>query len=90
MNNIVIWLVAGALVGWIASLVLGRHPRQGPLLNVAVGTGGAVLAGWLVSPLLGLPADNEGRFSAGALAVALVGAVLLLVAVNVVRRNPDN
>jgi uncharacterized membrane protein YeaQ/YmgE (transglycosylase-associated protein family) len=88
--NILIWLVAGAVVGVIAGMVFGRHPRQGPLLNIVVGTVGAVLAGWLVSPLVGLPAANEGRFTWGALAVALVGAVLLLIAVNVVRRNPEN
>jgi uncharacterized membrane protein YeaQ/YmgE (transglycosylase-associated protein family) len=57
------------------------------LLNVIVGIVGALLGGWFISPLVGVPTINQGAFSAGALLVSLVGAVILLAIVNLVRRG---
>ncbi len=55
MINLIIWLVVGGLIGWVASLVMRTDAQQGMLLNVVVGVVGAALAGWLISPMLGLP-----------------------------------
>ena len=52
-----------------------------------VGIIGAALAGWLVSPLLGIPTINQDTFSFGALVVSLIGAVILLAIVNLFRRG---
>jgi len=85
--NIVIWLVVGGLVGWVASLIMKTDARQGLILNVVVGIVGALLAGWFVSPLVGTSTINQGNFSIGGLLVSLVGAVILLAIFNLVRRT---
>lgn len=85
--NLIIWLIVGGLVGWAASLLMRTDAQQGIVLNVIVGIVGAALAGFFVSPLLGLPTINEGVFSLGSLLVSLVGAVILLAIVNLVRRG---
>ncbi len=84
--NIIIWLVVGGLIGWVASLVMRTDARQGIFLNVVVGIVGAILAGWFLSPLVGVPTINQGNFSLPSLVVSLVGAVVLLAIVNLVRR----
>jgi uncharacterized membrane protein YeaQ/YmgE (transglycosylase-associated protein family) len=84
MVNIILWLVVGGLIGWAASAI--TRTREGLMLNVVVGIVGAALAGWLVSPLVGVSTINQGNFSAPSLLVSLVGAVLLLVIVNWIRR----
>lgn len=85
--NIVIWLVVGGVIGWLASLLMRTDGQQGLLLNIVVGIVGAVIAGWLISPLVGLPTINQGSFSLGSLLVSLLGAVVLLAIVNMVRRG---
>jgi uncharacterized membrane protein YeaQ/YmgE (transglycosylase-associated protein family) len=84
--NIIIWLVVGGLVGWAASLVMRTDAQQGVFLNVIVGIVGAVIAGWFISPLVGVPTINQDALSIGAIVVSLVGAVILLAVVNVFRR----
>lgn len=75
--GIIIWLVMGGLVGWVASLIMGTDARQGIVLNVIVGIVGAMIGGWLISPLLGAGSINDG-ISAMSVIVSLIGAVLLL------------
>jgi uncharacterized membrane protein YeaQ/YmgE (transglycosylase-associated protein family) len=83
--NIIIWLVVGGLIGWAASTLM-RRPEGIPL-NVVVGILGAVLGGWILSPLVGVSTINQNNFSAPSLFVSFLGAVMLLVIVNVVRRG---
>jgi len=82
--NIIIWLVAGGLIGWAASAVM--RTREGAFLNVVVGIVGAALGGWLLSPLVGVSTINQSNFSAGALIVSFLGALILLAIVHFVRR----
>ena len=84
---IVLWLVVGGLVGWLASLIMKTDAQQGMFLNVIVGIVGAALAGWIISPLVGLPSINDGSISIAAILVSLVGAVILLAVVNLFRRG---
>ncbi len=84
---IVLWLVVGGLVGWIASLIMKTDASQGMFLNVIVGIVGAAIAGWVISPLVGLPSINDGSISIAAILVSLVGAVILLAIVNLIRRG---
>jgi uncharacterized membrane protein YeaQ/YmgE (transglycosylase-associated protein family) len=84
--GILIWLVVGGLVGWIASIVMRTDGQQGLILNVVVGIVGALLAGFVVSPLLGIGTINEG-ISVGTFLVSLVGAIILLAIVNLFRRG---
>jgi uncharacterized membrane protein YeaQ/YmgE (transglycosylase-associated protein family) len=85
--NIIIWLVIGGLIGWLASIVMRTNAQQGIFLNVAVGIVGALLGGWFLSPLVGASTINQGNFSAGGLFVSFLGAVVLLAVVNLVRRG---
>jgi uncharacterized membrane protein YeaQ/YmgE (transglycosylase-associated protein family) len=84
--GIVIWLVVGGVVGWLASIVMRTDGQQGLLLNVVVGIVGALLAGFVVSPLLGVGTINEG-ISVATFLVSLVGAIMLLAIVNLFRRG---
>lgn len=88
MVNFILWLLFGALVGWLASLVMRTDARQGPLLNIVIGIVGAFIGG-LVFNLMGIGGSNinNSDFSLGALLVSFVGAVLLLAVANLVRRG---
>lgn len=85
--NLIIWLVVGGLIGWIASLIMKTDAQQGLVLNVIVGIIGALLGGWLLSPLVGAGTVNQGDFSLMGLLVSLGGAIILLFIVNLVRRG---
>lgn len=84
--NFLIWLIIGGVVGWLASLIMKTDGQQGILLNVVVGIVGAFIAGYLISPMVGVPTINQG-FSVGSFIVSLVGAVILLAIVNLFRRG---
>ena len=85
--NLIIWLVVGGVIGWIASLIMKTDAQQGLFLNVVVGIIGALIGGWLLSPLVGAGTLNQGDFSLPGLFVSLVGAVILLFIVNLIRRR---
>ncbi|MFT3807208.1 GlsB/YeaQ/YmgE family stress response membrane protein [Arenimonas sp.] len=84
--GIIIWLIIGGVVGWLASIIMRRDAQQGILLNIVVGIVGAILAGWLISPLVGIGTINTG-LSLGSFLVSLLGAVILLAIVNLFRRG---
>jgi uncharacterized membrane protein YeaQ/YmgE (transglycosylase-associated protein family) len=86
--NFIIWLVVGGLIGWVASMIMKTDAQQGMLLNIVVGIVGAMLGGWLISPLIGGAGTvNQGDFSLSGLIVSLIGAVILLAIVNLFRRG---
>lgn len=85
--NFIIWLLLGGVIGWLASIVMKTDGQQGIILNVVVGIVGAMLGGWLISPLLGVGTINQDNFSLPALLVSFVGAAILLAIVNLFRRG---
>ncbi|MFZ4760369.1 MAG: GlsB/YeaQ/YmgE family stress response membrane protein [Burkholderiaceae bacterium] len=85
--NLLVWLVVGGVIGWLASMIMRTDAQQGMLLNVVVGIVGAMVGGWLISPLLGVGTINQSQFGVGAMAVSLGGAVILLAIVNLFRRG---
>jgi uncharacterized membrane protein YeaQ/YmgE (transglycosylase-associated protein family) len=85
--NLIIWLVVGGLIGWVASLVMKTDAQQGVILNVVVGIAGALLGGWLLSPLIGAGTVNQGDFSVMGVLVSFGGAIMLLFVVNLFRRG---
>jgi uncharacterized membrane protein YeaQ/YmgE (transglycosylase-associated protein family) len=87
MMNVIMWLVVGGAIGWLASLVMKTDNQQGILLNVVVGIVGSVVAGWVISPLLGAGTINQGNFTLPSLVVSFLGALILLAVVNVFRRG---
>lgn len=85
--NLIILLVVGGVIGWLASLIMRTDAQQGILLNIIVGIVGSVVAGLLLSPLLGAPPITAGVISLSSIIVSLLGAVVLLAAVNLIRRG---
>ena len=85
--NFIIWLVVGGVIGWLASMLMNTDGQQGLILNVVVGIVGAMLAGWFISPLIGVGTINQNNFSLPALFVSFVGASILLAIVNLFRRG---
>ncbi len=87
MVDIAVWFIAGAVVGAAASLLMRGDDDQGVFVNVLVGVVGALAAGWFVAPYVDFQVGHAGVFGFGALAIALVGAVVLLAIVGAVRRR---
>lgn len=83
----ILWIIVGGILGWLASLVMRTDAQQGMLLNIVVGIVGAILGGWLISPLVGVAAAGPNNFSIGGLLVALLGAIILLAIVNLFTRR---
>ena len=81
--GIILWIIFGALVGWVASLIMKTDAEQGPLLNIVVGVVGAVVGGWIMS-FFG-QGGVEG-FNLYSFIVALLGAIVLIAIVRAVRR----
>ena len=75
MINFLIWIIAGAFVGWVASLIMKTNNRQGLIADIFVG---AFVGGYFLSPLFNVSTINEGNFSIPALLVSLGGAIILL------------
>lgn len=84
--GIIIWLIVGGIVGWLASLIMKRDGSQGIILNVVVGIVGALIGGWLIGPMLGAGSINDG-FSVMSFVVSLIGAIILLAIVNLFTRG---
>jgi uncharacterized membrane protein YeaQ/YmgE (transglycosylase-associated protein family) len=75
--NIIIYLIAGAVVGYIASRIMRTSGQQGLLMDIVVGVVGAFLAGYFISPLLGVGTINDA-ITIPTLLVTLLGSVALL------------
>jgi uncharacterized membrane protein YeaQ/YmgE (transglycosylase-associated protein family) len=82
--NIILWIIFGALAGWIASMIMGANARMGALANIVVGIVGAIIGGFLMTNVFG--AQGVTGFNIMSLLVAIGGAVVLLFLVGLVRR----
>lgn len=78
-------LIVGGILGWLASIVMRTDGQQGVFLNVIVGIVGALIAGLLVTPLLGGAPITSGSFDIMSLLTSFLGAVILLAIVNLLR-----
>lgn len=83
--GIIIWIIMGGIVGWIASLIMGTNAQQGILLNILVGIVGALIGGWLIGPMIGTGSINQG-ISVMSFVVSLIGAVILLAILKLFQR----
>ncbi len=82
--GIILWILFGGLVGWVASMIMGTDAQQGITLNVVVGMIGAVIGGYIMSAV---GKTGVGGFNLYSFLVALLGAVVLLAIVRAVRRT---
>lgn len=82
--NLFVWLTLGVVIGYLGSLIMRSEPDRGAVLDSAAGILGALLAGRLLGPMFAGSPD-QGYFSASAVAVSLLGSVLLVGFVNYLR-----
>ena len=85
--GIIIMLVVGGVIGWLASLVMRTDGSQGILLNIVVGLVGALIGGAIFGPMLGSPPITSGVIDFRSLLVSLLGAIVLLGIINLLRRG---
>lgn len=74
MVNVILWILFGALAGWVASMIVGTNERQGALGNIVTGILGAFIGGFLFSLLGG---SGFSGFNIGGLIIAILGAAIL-------------
>ncbi|OGN90847.1 MAG: transglycosylase [Chloroflexi bacterium RBG_13_48_10] len=82
--NILIYLVVAAVIGWIATEIM--RDRSSLLINIIVAVVGAFLAGWFISPLVGVGTINDA-ITLPTMLVTLLGAIILLAIVRLIRRR---
>ncbi len=85
--NFIIWIVVGALAGWIASMIMKTDAQMGALANIIVGVVGALLGGWVVS-LFGYNVA-AGELSIPSILTAIIGACILIAILKAVRGGAD-
>jgi uncharacterized membrane protein YeaQ/YmgE (transglycosylase-associated protein family) len=85
--SLLLWIVIGGILGWLASMVMRTDAQQGIFLNVVVGIVGALLGGWFLAPMFGTGTINTNDFSMTSLLVSFLGAVILLAVVNLIFRG---
>ena len=85
--NFILWIIIGGILGWLASIIMRTNAQQGLFLNIVVGIIGALVAGFVLTPLFGIGTINQNNFSLPALLVSLLGAIILLAIVNLFRRG---
>lgn len=85
--NVVLWILLGGLLGRYASALMGIRGRQAIMRNVVVGSGGVILSGWVLAALTGSPAFAQGEFNISSMLVSLMGATILLAAVQLLRNR---
>ncbi len=82
--GIILWIIFGALVGWVASMLMKTNAEQGLLLDIVVGIVGAVVGGWLTS-IIG--ASGVEGFNLYSFVVAVLGACAFIAVLRAFRRN---
>jgi uncharacterized membrane protein YeaQ/YmgE (transglycosylase-associated protein family) len=82
--NILIYLIAAAVIGWIATSVMRDNSNL--LMNIIIAVVGAFLAGWFLSPLFGIGTINDA-ITLPTMLVTLLGAIILIAIVRLFRRG---
>ena len=87
MVNLLVWIVLGGLVGWVASVVMGTRKQQGCAMDVIVGIAGAFVGGAVMSLINGegLQFGMALGISASSILTAVLGAVILLAGLRILR-----
>jgi uncharacterized membrane protein YeaQ/YmgE (transglycosylase-associated protein family) len=81
--GIIIWIIFGALAGWISSMFMNTDDSQGALGNILMGIVGSIVAGYLM-PLLGM--SGVTGFNLYSVMVAVIGAIVVIAVVRMIRR----
>ena len=83
LTSIIVWILLGALAGWIASMIMGRDAAMGAGANIVVGIIGAIIGGLIMNALGGPGVTGFNLYS---VLVAIGGAIVLLFLVGLFRR----
>lgn len=83
---ILLWIVVGGIIGWLASIITKNNSRMGIPANIVVGLIGSVIGGWIATLLKW---GTFSKFSIGGLILALVGSVVLLLLINLFTTSRD-
>ncbi len=81
LETIIIWLVVGAIAGWLAGTIV-RGGGFGLVGDIIIGIIGAFIGGWLL-PRLGV---SLGVGIVSVIASATIGAIVLIVILRLIRR----
>ncbi|NTS66173.1 GlsB/YeaQ/YmgE family stress response membrane protein [Sphingomonas hominis] len=81
--NLIIWLIVGGVIGWLASIIMRTDAQQGIFLNIIVGIVGAFLGGLIFTG----GSINNAPLNLYSFLISLLGAVVLLAIVNLFRRG---
>ena len=81
--GLILWLIIGGVIGWIASMIMRTDAQQGIFLNIVVGIVGAFIGGLILSG----GSINNQPLTLTSFLVSLLGAIMLLAIVNLVRRG---
>ncbi len=81
--GLILWLIIGGVIGWIASMIMRTDAQQGIFLNIVVGIVGAFIGGLILSG----GSINNAPLTLTSFIVSLLGAIILLAIVNLVRRG---
>ena len=73
--NVMIWMVAGGIVGWVACTVLHLNSARGLVVSAIIGVGGAFFGGHVLAPIFGAAVGETEAFSPFALLVAAATAI---------------
>lgn len=85
--GLIIALIVGGIIGWLASIIMRTDAQQGIILNVVVGIVGSLLGGFLLSGIIGGGNLLQGNLDIRTLLASLIGAIILLAIVNLFRRG---
>jgi uncharacterized membrane protein YeaQ/YmgE (transglycosylase-associated protein family) len=83
--NIIVWIIVGAIAGWLASIIMGTNRQQGLLMDIIIGIVGAFIGG-LILDLLDIGGPITG-INIGSIITALIGAIILIALLRFLRRS---
>lgn len=84
--SLITWIIFGGIVGWIASMIMGKNHSMGVLANVIVGIIGAMVGG-AIAGMMGL--EGVSGFNMSSFIVAMAGSILLIAVINLFERGTD-
>ena len=86
--GLIVALIIGGIIGWLASIVMRTNAQQGILLNIVVGIIGSLLGSFLLGRFFGADGNiMNNALDGGVLLAAFVGALVLLAVVNLFTRR---
>jgi uncharacterized membrane protein YeaQ/YmgE (transglycosylase-associated protein family) len=81
--GIIAWIVLGAIAGWLAGLLVKGDEGMGIIMHIILGIVGGLIGGWIVAAITGV--HFMDKLDIGSIIVAVIGAVVLVVVVNMVQ-----